>query len=403
MSKKAQSGQAKRQMKRIVSNLAKDWALGVAFPRAYERAVRNTSVDSSKVLFLDLKSATMPDAFDLMFERVAASGYDAQFVGLGQNEGVGWVAYYRRCLELMPDLAAAAYVFLADANDVVSCVKLRPETKVVQLWHACGAFKKFGVSTADLKFGGTRKEVERHPFYRNLSLVTVSSPEVEWAYREAMMLEDTPEVVRALGVSRTDSFFKEGFVEHARQQIEQAVPQVAGKRILFYAPTFRGKASEATGPDSFDIAAAKKQLGDSWVLLIKHHPFVKRTPLIPPGCDDFAISVKDLPTDVLMGAADALMTDYSSVVFEFSLFDRPMLFFAYDIEEYDDWRGFYYDYNEMTPGPVLSTTQEVIDAVANVDDWFNADGRACVQDFRAKFMSACDGHATTRICEAVGI
>lgn len=70
--------------------------------------------------------------------------------------------------------------FLNDASNVVSCLPLREGTTVVQLWHGCGAFKKWGMSTADLIFGGSRDEILRHPFYKNLSLVTVSSPEVVW-------------------------------------------------------------------------------------------------------------------------------------------------------------------------------------------------------------------------------
>ena len=89
---------------------------------------------------------------------------------------------------------------------------------------------------------------------------------------------------------------------------------------------------------------------------------------------------------------------YSSVVFEYSLTLRPMCFFAYDLEEYGDWRGFYYPYEEMTPGPVVRTTREVADyAKATAETFDDAEIRV----FRDKFMSACDGHATERIVQAV--
>ena len=77
--------------------------------------------------------------------------------------------YRKRCRKLVADMATAKYVFLSDASEAVSCVDLRPETVVTQLWHACGAFKKFGLSTADLLFGFDRKQQERHPMYRNLT------------------------------------------------------------------------------------------------------------------------------------------------------------------------------------------------------------------------------------------
>lgn len=386
----------KQAIKKPIRFLAKDWALGFAFPRAYSKVARNKPVDPNKVLFIDVKESQMPDAFSVIYPYVRDElGMDARFIGLGQHQGISWITYYKKCLALMEELATARAVFLCDACDIVSCVPLRPETKVAQLWHACGAFKKWGVSTANLKFGGTRKEIERHPFYKNLSLVTVSSPEVAWAYREAMMLEDTPEVVQALGVSRTDVFFDEDFLNDARNSVEQAVPQAAAKKILLYAPTFRGHASEAEGPDKLDIRAMKSRLAGEWVLLIKHHPFVKHPPAIPHDCCDFAFMVPDVPTDKLLCTADACISDYSSIVFEYSLFNKPMVFFAYDLDDYDDWRGFYYDYDEMTPGPVVKTTEELIDYLVHLGERFEV---IQIAAFRDKFMNACDGNATERIC-----
>ena len=180
----------------------------------------------------------------------------------------------------------------------------------------------------------------------------------------------------------------------AHEAVVERVPQVRGKKILLYAPTFRGHVGDAEGPDALDIDLLRNRLAGEWVLLIKHHPFVKEPPTIPESCAEFAFMVPDIPTDYLMSVADAMVTDYSSVVFEYSLVGRPMAFFAYDIDDYNDWRGFYYPYDEMTPGPVVKTTEELADYIANLDTRFDA---AEMQAFREKFMCACDGHATERI------
>ena len=100
----------------------------------------------------------------------------------------------------------------------------------------------------------------------------------------------------------------------------------------------------------------------------------------------------------LLCVSDLCISDYSSLVFEYSLFERPMLFFAYDFEEYGEWRGFYYDYHELTPGPVVHTTQEIVDYVLHLKERFD---RKQVADFKEKFMSACDGHATERLLEMI--
>ena len=75
-----------------------------------------------------------------------------------------------------------------------------------------------------------------------------------------------------------------------------------------------------------------------------------------------------------------------------------MLFFAYDLDEYFDWRGFYYDYNELTPGPVCKTNDEMIDYISHLDERFD---KQKVIDFKEKFMRSCDGHATDRILHMV--
>lgn len=389
-------------MNQIVDNakwLVKDVMLGHVLPSRYSRAVASTAVDPKKALFVNGKLETIPDAFALMMPYLENHyGMQVKFVGLGQQV-VGYRTYLSRCQAFIDDLASAAYVFLEDSNDIVSCVPLRRETKAVQLWHACGAFKKWGMSTSELKFGNTAKNIQRHPFYANLSLVTVSSPEVAWAYREAMNLQETPDVVQATGVSRTDVFFDEGFQNASKEWLNAKFPMTRGRKVILYAPTFRGTTRQAKGPDALDISALREVIGSDFALVIKHHPFVKNPPSIPEGCEDFAaLASADDPTDALLVSADALVTDYSSVVFEYALLGRPMAFFAYDLDDYNDWRGFYYDYDEMTPGPIVRTTAELADYLANLDERFAAHE---VIAFREKFMRACDGHATERICRTV--
>jgi CDP-ribitol ribitolphosphotransferase len=75
-----------------------------------------------------------------------------------------------------------------------------------------------------------------------------------------------------------------------------------------------------------------------------------------------------------------------------------MAFFSPDLDEYDDWRGFYYDYEELTPGPIFTETDALVDWVADVDERFDRDA---MHAFRERFMCACDGHATERILDCL--
>ena len=142
----------KKQLKRIARNAAKDFGLGWRVPRAY-RLAASAPVDQRKVLFVESSLETMPDAFKLMFARFEADErFDATFISLRKHR-VDAAEYLRNCESLAREVATARIVFLCDASDVISCLDKRPETVVVQLWHACGAFKRFGMSTAQFLFG----------------------------------------------------------------------------------------------------------------------------------------------------------------------------------------------------------------------------------------------------------
>ena len=370
----------------------------IVFPLGYKHYIKGKKIKRKKAVFVEVRFDEITDSFRLVYDRMKADGFDVheQFI---ENIKPGKWGYIKRCLRMLEDISDAHYVFLNDACNVTSCIPLRKGTKIYQLWHACGAFKKFGMSTAELIFGDNRKSLEKYPNYGNLSYVTVSSPEVIWAYEEAMNLKDTKTQVVATGVSRTDVFFDQHFIEQSKAAVYSVCPAAENKKIILYAPTFRGRVAKAESPDCLDIPAMKRALGDEYVLLIKHHPFVKQPPVVPEDCADFAMDVtKSLEIDQLLCASDVCVSDYSSLIFEYSLFERPMIFFAYDLDDYFDWRGFYYNYDELTPGPVVQETEEIIDYIRHLDARFD---QAQVHAFKEKFMSSCDGHATDRIMALV--
>ena len=370
----------------------------IVFPLGYKHYIKGKKIKRKKAVFVEVRFDEITDSFRLVYDRMKADGFDIheQFI---ENIKPGKWGYIKRCLRMLEDISDAHYVFLNDACNVTSCIPLRKGTKIYQLWHACGAFKKFGMSTAELIFGDNRKSLEKYPNYGNLSYVTVSSPEVIWAYEEAMNLKDTKTQVVATGVSRTDVFYDQHFIEQSKAAVYSVCPAAENKKIILYAPTFRGRVAKAESPECLDIPAMKRALGDEYVLLIKHHPFVKQPPVVPEDCADFAMDVtKSLKIDQLLCASDVCVSDYSSLIFEYSLFERPMIFFAYDLDDYFDWRGFYYNYDELTPGPVVQETEEIIDYIRHLDARFD---QAQVHAFKEKFMSSCDGHATDRIMALV--
>jgi CDP-glycerol glycerophosphotransferase len=172
-----------------------------------------------------------------------------------------------------------------------------------------------------------------------------------------------------------------------------------------YAPTWRDNQYYASGRYRFDfrldLEQAWRRLGEDHVILLRgHHHMADDVPAgTRPG---FVINVTDYPDiSELFLATDAVITDYSSVMFDFAPTGRPILFFTYDLEEYrDELRGFYFDLEAEAPGPLLATSAEVIEAIANLDA-VAVQYRAAYHRFAARFCPLDDGKAAARACDRI--
>lgn len=387
-----------RKCKRIAGKIDKYIMFRHVYPNLYKEMSKK-EVNSRKVVFIEGRMAEITNSFSYLYDKLSKDDrYDVSVVYLRMSF-LKKKAYKKRCKEMICEIADASVVFLNDSSNVIACLPMREETKVVQLWHACGAFKKFGMSIADYKFGEDRKTLEKYPYHGNYTYMTVSSPEVVWAFEEAMNLQDKKGIVVPTGVSRTDYFYDNNVVEKAYRKFYDLFPYAKGKKIILYAPTFRGRVAKAKTPNKLDIMQFYEELSKEYVLVFKHHPFVKKRTKIPEECLEFAVDCTDtMSIDELLCISDICISDYSSLVFEYSLFEKPMLFYAFDLDDYYDWRGFYYDYKDFVPGPIYSENQEMIDYIKNIDTKFD---KQQVIDFKNKFMGPCDGHATDRIIDLV--
>jgi CDP-glycerol glycerophosphotransferase len=174
---------------------------------------------------------------------------------------------------------------------------------------------------------------------------------------------------------------------------------------VLYAPTWRDNQYYASGRYRFDfrldLERAWQALGDDYVFLIRgHHHMAEDVPAGPRP--DFAVNVTAYPDiSELFLVSDVLVTDYSSVMFDFAPTGRPMVFFTYDLEQYrDNLRGFYFDFEAEAPGPLLATSDEVVSAIADIDT-VAARHQAAYAAFAAKFCPLDDGKAAARACDSV--
>lgn len=287
--------------------------------------------------------------------------------------------------------ATSRYILLDDFYPLIYPLKIRQNTDLIQVWHAVGAFKTFGYSRVGMP-GGPKLDSLNH---RNYTKALVSSTHVADKYAEGFGISENNIVTT--GIPRTDIFFDHDYETQIRQKLQKDLPFIKGKKVILFAPTFRGNGQQSAYYPFEEINFRKiyEALHEDYVFLLKIHPFVQNKPNIPYKYADFFHDVSDYReiNDLLL-IADELITDYSSVCFEYALLKRPIIFFAPDLADYMQKRSFYFDYLDFIPGPLAENTPELIQQIKQPN--FN---RHKLDTFVNYFFDQPDGKASERFVD----
>lgn len=299
---------------------------------------------------------------------------------------------------LMPlKLARKEFVILCENVPFFQHLDVRKDTKIVQSWHAAGAFKKFGYSTSYMDGGPNPFDNKKMNLHLGYTYATVSSKDVAQHYANAFRMD--VENVIPVGVPRADFFFDKNKVNKTKEEIYKLYPILKNKKVILYAPTFRGFGSKRKKFDiELDFNKIAKNISDEYVIALKLHPSVEVSNIIiDDSVRDKVINISEYKdANDILTITDLLITDYSSIIFDYSLLNKPMLFYAYDLDEYRVDRDFYYDYEDFVPGPIAKTNDEIIKLIN--ENNFDLDK---VDKFCSKFFVAKDGNNSKRFVEEV--
>jgi len=287
-------------------------------------------------------------------------------------------------------LATSDIVLIDDYFDLLAHLDIDPATRIIQLWHAGSGFKSVGYS----RFG-RYLSLDLDNAHRKYTYAIAGSSYLSHVYAEVFGIEE--DSVIPTGLPRIDRFLDQGRADSVVDGFFDDNPQFRGKRIVLFAPTFRGRGIRDAYYDyaMLDMDALYEACGDDTVVLFRKHHFIPEPVPIKPEHRDRFFDFSTFPdaNDLLL-ITDVLITDYSSIIYEFSLLDRPMLFFAYDRVVYEVTRGFHRDYKETAPGKVCETSAELIDALRNEDYEMER-----LERFRAENFDVIDGHASDRVID----
>lgn len=263
-------------------------------------------------------------------------------------------------------LATSKWVIVDTYFGLLAAVDFKKEVTCVQLWHAVGAVKQFGLRDPSVQHRSKRAKKRFLDVYRRFHYVVTGSERMATIFKESFQLEDQ-QLIRT-GVPRTDFFFDKVAQAQTTQDFYQQFPELKDKKIMLYAPTFRDDDLHASAI-ALDLDALYHALfSENYVLILKLHPAVTMTEDFEQKFPGFVYQIQNgFHINELLLITDLLITDYSSIPFEFSFLRKPMIFFAYDLEEYAAQRGFWEDYATSMPGPVVSTTKELIENIHLAD------------------------------------
>lgn len=199
-----------------------------------------------------------------------------------------------------------------------------------------------------------------------------------------------------------NEFLVNADIGEIKKKVEDILKIPAGKKVILYAPTFRNGETESY-KIRFSCEKLKKQLGEEYVFLLRTHPNVKK--IDPEIFENGYVIDASRYDDIqeLYAAADILITDYSSVFFDFAILKKPMIFYPYDYEHYkNEERGFYFDYEKLVPGPIAFSEEDVIKEIKET----SADRekfQKIIEDFNREFNDTEFKGSSEFILKKIGV
>lgn len=322
---------------------------------------------------------------------------------VGNNHSVfNWIG-------LIIKIAWADYIFIDNYAPIFTFINLAKKTKLIQLWHAGVGFKSVGYS----RFG---KEGTPHPYisiHRKYDYALAPSQSLIDVYVEVFGIPK--EKFLPFGMPRLEGFLETKKIEEFKTKFYKKNPELKGKKLILFAPTYRGAGQASAYYDFSKIDCDKlyEFLGEDYVFAFKMHPFTKMNRAfyeekenyeekeavyenrIFPDIEKYKDKIIDLTKakyDIndLLYVTDLLITDYSSVYYEFSLFEKPILFYTYDRVLYEATRGVHKSVNETAPGKVCDTFEELLDAIRAEDFEIEKTKQFNIDNFPKDINSASD-------------
>ena len=319
----------------------------------------------NKITFISRQSNNINTDFKLMKDDLNKRYGNIEIVVLTkklENGLLNKIKYIFHIFKQMYHIATSKIVVLDSYCIPISILKHKKNLKVIQIWHALGAFKKFGYSIEDQEEGTSSKLNKVMRMHKNYDYIFVSSEKSKEKFKEAF--NSSLDKILIYPLPRLDLLNDKKYVKETKKNIIKQYPNLSKKENIVYAPTFRISKSNIVDKTQVNnveyIEKLIKQIDfKKYNLIIKTHPLSNLNIK-----DERVIIDKKFTTLDMLLISDYVITDYSAIVYEAAYIKKPLFFYAYDKDTYLKNREFYVDYKEM-PGVISKSPKKIIDAIKN--------------------------------------
>lgn len=340
-------------------------------------------VHQNRITFISLEHDNLSKDFKILHDELSAKQeYEIKpLLFKFQPTFLGQLQYGLACIQQLFVLQSSKLVIIDYNNFVISKFLHRKEVKVLEIWHATAALKNFGNC------------VQRDYEIKNYDYAIANSDFYKGVYAQAFNLPE--ENVLVTGIPNNDKIFDDHFVQDTKVRLLEKYPVLANKKVITYAPTFRGRISTYFKEAKIDLARVHQALGEDYVIIYKAHPLISGSAY---ENNPHVLFIEEEPISSIFCVTDVLITDYSAIAVDWMVFDKPIIAYVPDFKSYSKKPGLTIDYLQEFPGAVTFNEGELIQALQATDSTSYQKERAL---FFKKTYNYCDGKATERVLKVI--
>ncbi len=350
-----------------------------------------------KITLISRQSNNISDDFLLLKNDIEKRYSKYKIVVLNrklENGIMNKIKYAMHIFKQMYHIATSKVVVLDSYCIPISILKHKKNLKVIQMWHALGAFKKFGYSICDNIEGTSSKLNKAMKMHKNYDYIFTSSENCKKYFAEAFGY--TEDKVLPYPLPRLDLISDKKYINNKKDDIYSIYPELKNKKNIVYAPTFRLKKHNLIEKSQINNVDYIKKLIEQinfneYNLIIKLHPLSNLEIE-----DDRIIYDRKFSTLDMILISDYVITDYSAILYEAAYLNKPIFFYAYDIDQYLNDRDFYLNYKKDIPGVVKKDPKKLISSIEN-DDY----DLKIVKEFRNRNIIDCKKSYTEDISDFI--